>query len=154
MRWNTQSLSSYAEAREYVDTAITPLVPINFQNEIKPAAEQGEYIQLLAEGIEKQFAGRIMLVPPYTYIQTGSLDSQSEGLKKWDEHLTEAGFVNRFYLTCDAVWRALSVDEGAEVIWMPSISLSSMESKQMKSVIQQQIDQVVPLITNYWRLNK
>ncbi|GEL07409.1 YpiF family protein [Salisediminibacterium halotolerans] len=150
MRWNAESLNYYAEAKEYVDTALIPLVPFNFQEKTQSAAEQGEYVQLLSEGIEKQFAGRIMLTPPYTYLQTDSLKSQCEALKQWDDHLLEAGFAHRFYITGDPAWRSLSPAEEAEVIWMPPISLSSMEMKQVKSVISQQIDQIVPLITGRW----
>lgn len=150
MRWSGQSIKAYVEAREYIDTALIPLVPFDLLEESEDVVAKGEYVQLLADGIEKQFTGRMMLLPPYTYLQNEPVSESGLKLNDWEAHLKQAGFQHIIYLTCDASWREKNTGDGVEIVWVPSISLTSMEPKQMKNVVQQQINQTVPLITKKW----
>lgn len=63
MNWNGRDTESFQQQKEYVDTALVPLIPISFESDMKETASQYEFMQLLTTLLEKQFKGRILLIP-------------------------------------------------------------------------------------------
>jgi len=58
MNWNGKDISTFIQQKEYMDTIILPLVPVTFEEGMKDAGSQYEFIQLLAMLLEKQFKAK------------------------------------------------------------------------------------------------
>ena len=52
MKWIAKDIEMFDGAREYVDTALVPLVGISFSEGIKQSASTSEYITILSNEIE------------------------------------------------------------------------------------------------------
>ena len=82
MKWVSKDIETYLSAKEYVDTAVIPLFTVSFGNEMKQSASSAEFITLLTNYLERQFTGRLMLFPPFTYLKTDDLEEVFNKLKK------------------------------------------------------------------------
>lgn len=65
MRWRMTDAKDYLQAKDYIDTAVIPLINIKVGDHFKMAAEKGEFTQLLSEELERQLKGRVYLLPIY-----------------------------------------------------------------------------------------
>ncbi|AOM82820.1 YpiF family protein [Salisediminibacterium beveridgei] len=152
MKWNSQSIETFVSAKEFVDTALIPLIPLDLQLDPSKAALQGEYIAILADEVEKQLTGRVMLVPPYPYKQNkGKSDTLIHELNEWNSYYYNAGMVNTICLTCDEELVELNALSKARVIWMPMIPLDHLEARQAKEMVREQASQVLPKIMKIWQ---
>ncbi|PYZ98409.1 hypothetical protein CR205_07400 [Alteribacter lacisalsi] len=151
MKWNTTDADMYLKAREYVDTAVIPLVPLNWEKDFKGTVARGEFISLIADEIEKQFKGRVYQVPPFTYLAHESDSSKTERLAKWDRHLYENGFSHVIYLTSDGDWKRVEKDLTDTLLWIPALPLENVEPAYAKDMVSQQIKQILPMITDKWQ---
>ena len=67
--------------KEYVDTAVIPLIPVSFGDENETsAASMSEFITLLSTLLERQFTGRILLLPPFTYLTEDDYENRLSDL--------------------------------------------------------------------------
>lgn len=89
MKWVSKDIETYFSAKEYVDTAVIPLISLSFGNEIKESASNAEFITLLTNYLEKQFTGRLLLFPPFTYIKNNDPIEVLSELKNWKRTLKE-----------------------------------------------------------------
>ena len=46
MNWNVKDIEVFETEKEYIDTAVIPVVPIDFSPEIKTSAAQTEFISI------------------------------------------------------------------------------------------------------------
>lgn len=145
MNWTAKDLDTYLQQKEYIDTLLVPLLKIETTPEsMKNNASSAEFLMHLSTFIETQFKGRIMLMPPFSYTQSSNLHMMAE---KMSEDLSLMGFKNIIYLTTDSAWTSISLDE---VIWLPSIPLESMDESLRKSILEDQLKQVLPRLTKKW----
>jgi hypothetical protein len=141
-----KDMDQYIQQKEYVDTAIVPLVEVDLSKEgVKRSAGASEYLQSLTALLEKQFKGRILLLPPISYAKKANRERIAAELS---EELEAAEFKHVFYLTTDAVWRTIESLEN--VLWLPAIPIEHMEQKFRNSVMEDQLRQVLPLFTKEW----
>ena len=77
------------------------------------AASAADFTLSLANIIENQFKGRIVLFPSFSY--TAKQDKQSL-LEVWKEELEKADFKHIFFVTSDREWSAIG--EEHNVIWI------------------------------------
>lgn len=141
-----KDMDQYIQQKEYVDTAIVPLLEVDLSTEgIKRSAGASEYLQSLTALLEKQFKGRILLLPPISYAKKADRERLASELK---EELDAANFKHIFYLTTDAAWRELESLEN--VLWLPAIPIEHMDQKFRNSVMEDQLRQVLPLFTKEW----
>ncbi|MDG5470637.1 YpiF family protein [Jeotgalibacillus sp. ET6] len=152
MLWNAKEIGLYLKEKAYIDTVIVPILPISFTDRTKQEAEQAEFITLLTNLLEKQFKGRMLLVPPFTYI-SGKGKGETEKLQEWIEEFKENQFEHVFCLTSDIEWKEFEQDLGGNLIWMPSIPLEHMEEKYKRKIIDDQVNQLVKLIVQKWQTN-
>lgn len=146
MNWNAKDLDTYLGQKEYIDTLLVPLLKIDTDVEqMKGSASSAEFLMHLSNFIETQFKGRMMVLPPFTYTQSTSLQEMGEVLSK---DLAQTSFQHVFYLTTDREWTG--VDMEGEVIWIPSIPLESMDQKLRQTIIEDQLRQVLPTFTKKW----
>ena len=146
MNWNAKDMDTYFQQKDYIDTLLVPLLQIETaQENMKSSASSTEFLMHLSTFIETQFKGRMMLLPPFTYTQSTDLQRMGETLSK---DLDLMGFKHIFYLTTDRDWT--SVETTGELIWLPSIPLESMDKQLRKSIIEDQLRQVIPTLTKKW----
>lgn len=146
MHFNSKDIDQYTSQKEYVDTAVVPLIELDLTaTGMKTSAGASEYLQSLTAILEKQFKGRILLLPPISYVRAQNRAELAGQLK---QEFAETGFKHVFYLTTDANWR--SVEGLDNVIWLPAIPTGDMDQSFKKSVMEDQLRQVLPLFTKEW----
>lgn len=111
----------YLQAKDYIDTAVIPLINIKVGDHFKMAAEKGEFTQLLSEELERQLKGRVYLLPPYTYVDRNEITVQ--GLRDLREELISE-FPHVVLLTSDENWK--SEDALGKIIVTPSVPLEHL----------------------------
>ena len=141
-----KDMDQYIQQKEYVDTAIVPLLEVDLSTEgVKRSASASEYLQSLTALLEKQFKGRILLLPPISYAKKADRVRIADELS---EELKAAEFKHVFYLTTDAAWRTIESLEN--VLWLPAIPIEHMDQRFRNSVMEDQLRQVLPLFTKEW----
>ena len=146
MNWTAKDMDTYLQQREYIDTLIVPLLKVetNLEN-LKSSASSSEFLMHLTTFIETQFKGRIMLMPPFSYTVSMDLQSMANKLK---EDFETIPFKHIFFITTDSAWTSIDVE--GDVIWLPSIPLESMDPQLKKTIIEDQLRQILPRFTKEW----
>ncbi|GAF24210.1 hypothetical protein JCM19047_4086 [Bacillus sp. JCM 19047] len=125
---------------------------VSLTADIKSTIQATEFTTILSEEMERQFRGRVMLFPPFSYHDTESAEGKKERLHLWQTELEGAGFNYMILLTSDANWKQ---DEQAleplQLVYVPSIALEYIEQKNRKKVMDDQMQQILPLITGLWQ---
>lgn len=146
MNWTAKDMDTYLQQEEYIDTLIVPLLKVEtVSGTMKSSASSSEFLMHLTTFIETQFKGRMMLMPPFAYTQSMDLTEMGATLSG---DLSVAPFKHVFFLTTDAAWTSIKVD--GEVIWLPLIPLENMEPQLRKTIIEDQLRQVLPRFTQKW----
>ncbi|WP_217585443.1 DUF2487 family protein [Lentibacillus saliphilus] len=151
MKWTKTDLAQFLQAQEYVDTILIPLIPFQFSQEkdMEKEASQSEWVSLFAMGIEKELAGRVMLVPSYHYLKSADKQMEIERLNDWMANIQAQPFKHIFYLTMDGAWKK---EEGAltgNLLWFPMMYDYKNDSGT-GDLLQEQIDQVIEVIRTFW----
>jgi hypothetical protein len=149
MRWVAADVEMYQKAAEYVDTAIVPLLPVSFGDDMKQNASMAEFIGILTTQLEKQFKGRIFLFPDFVYIK--GHESSIKALKEWENTLLDKQFKNVFYVTSDSSWRQQEKELTGNLLWLPSLSLEHMQEQQKVAIVEDQVNQLLSLFTEKWQ---
>lgn len=146
MHFIGKDIDQYLSQREYVDTAVVPLLELNLnQSDLKSSAGASEYLQSLTALLEKQFKGRILLFPPLSYTSGSDRARLAEEISA---EMKKADFKHVFYLTTDAAWR--SIEKLENVLWLPAIPTMDMDRNFKQSVMEDQLRQVLPLFLKEW----
>lgn len=149
MFFNVTDVQQFQSQKEFIDTALVPLLSLEFDDaKIKQSSSAAEFLMSLTSFIEQQFKGRLMLIPPFSYSE-----QTKNGLivPKLKEDLHKAGFKHVLFITCDHSWTSIS--DQIDVIWFPSIPLESMDKEVKKSVLEDQLKQVIPALSSRWSQN-
>lgn len=149
VKWNPQDIEIYSKSKEYVDTAVIPLLPISFDSEMGQDAGMSEFITLVTAQLERQFRGRLLLLPGFSYLKGIEAEKVTD-LLQWESQLLESGFSHVFYLTSDLFWKSEESRFNGSVIWLPAIPLETMQDQQKLSVIESQVKQMLTLFTGKW----
>jgi len=150
MKWTPQDIETYLNAKEYVDTAVVPLIAVSVGDEMKQSATASEFITLLTGHLERQFTGRLLLSPPFTYLKSQNGDNTISDLKDWEASFEKGEFAHIFYITSEIDWRKREDELKGTVIWLPSIPLEHMSDSQKLSVVDSQVRQLLDLFTQKW----
>jgi Protein of unknown function (DUF2487) len=152
MKWIPQDIEMYLKSKEYVDTAVIPLLPVTFTEDMKQAASMAEFVTLLSYQMERQFKGRLMMLPGFSYLKSDSgLNEHLGELKKWESAILESGFKHVFYLTSDSGWKMAEGDLGGALLWLPSLPLEHMDDTYRNSVLEDQVKQLMNLFVQKWQ---
>jgi hypothetical protein len=151
MRWNAKDAELFQKEKAYIDTVIVPLVPVSLGNDIKSAASQGEFIHLLTKLLETQFRGRMLLLPPYTYLAEQEEESKRLNLLDWENEVKTCGAAYLFFLTSDHYWKTCEQTFKGTVLWLPSIPLENMEEDYKFSIMEDQVKQLINIIAHKWQ---
>lgn len=154
MKWVAQDIDTYLTAKEYIDTAIIPLYSVSFGEEMKQSAANAEFITLLTSYLERQFTGRLVLIPPFTYLKNEFNEDTMKNLKKWEETIVNNEFKHIFYITSESEWQTHEKQLSGSLIWLPSIPLEHMSDQQKMSIIDSQVKQLLTLFEKKWHQNQ
>ena len=145
MNYVVQDVTQFQLQKEFIDTAIVPLVRLNFsETGMKQSSSEANYLMSLTSFIEQQFRGRVMLIPPISY--TEKINS-AELAHQLHNELLEGGFKTVFFVTTDFEWTKVN---DIHVIWLPAIPLESMDSVMKTRILQDQLQQIIPKLTAAW----
>ncbi|MDN3016715.1 YpiF family protein [Paenibacillus sp. BSR1-1] len=153
MKWIPQEVETYLNAKEYVDTAVVPLYSVSVGGEMKQSAAAAEFITLLTSHLERQFTGRIVLFPPFTYLKNDSTEKVFNELHNWESSIFQSEFKHVFYITSEIEWRESSEKLKGSLIWLPAIPLEQMSDSQKLTIIDSQVKQLLTLFTQKWHEN-
>jgi hypothetical protein len=153
MKWVSKDIETYLSAKEYVDTAVIPLFSVSFGNEMKQSASSAEFITLLTNYLERQFTGRLMLFPPFTYLKSDDPEDVFSKLKIWESNIEKNEFKHIFYITSESDWKIYEKQLSGPLIWLPSLPLEHLNDSQKISMIESQVKQLLSLFTRKWQEN-
>ncbi|MDN4493857.1 YpiF family protein [Ureibacillus aquaedulcis] len=146
MFFNVNDVKQFQSQKDFIDTALVPLLSLEFEDErIKQSSSAADFLMSLTAFVEQQFKGRLMLVPPFSYTKQTKAGLPVILLK---EELQNAGFKHVIFITNDHAWTSDS--EQVDVIWLPSIPLESMDKGVRKTVLEEQLKQIIPILTSKW----
>lgn len=154
MKWISQDIDLYLKAKEYIDTAVIPLIPLSFGDDMKQAASMSEFITLIAAFLERQFTGRILLLPPFVYLTTDHYEKRLEALQTWTTVLKSNQFKHIFFLTSDTDWKIENERFDETLVWIPALSLDDLHESQKYSIVDSQVSQILSLFTKQWHKNE
>ncbi|KIQ93727.1 hypothetical protein LH47_02195 [Anoxybacillus thermarum] len=142
MKWTAKDVDAYHQAKEYVDTALVPCIPIGSTN-MKAFAEMSEHTLFITNEVERQFKGRVMLFPPFTYFVQEQIQAR---VHEWANVLKQAGFRHVCFVTSHAD----IADES--FIYVPALPLEHADEAYKQKVVRQQAEQVMDALVAKWTL--
>ncbi|QGG50823.1 DUF2487 family protein [Lysinibacillus pakistanensis] len=146
MYFNANDVTSFMAQKEFIDTAIVPLVSIDLTSEkIKQSGAEADFLLSLTSFVEQQFKGRLLLLPPFSY---STILKNEELPQQLELQLHNAGFKHVFFITCDHFWT--NIGDVVNVIWLPAIPLESMDKGVKNSILEDQLRQVIPTFSTKW----
>lgn len=146
MHFNVKDIEQFQAQKQFIDTAIVPLIHIDLTSErMQQSGSAVDYLLSLTNFVEQQFRGRLVLLPPFSY--TASL-REEQFPSKLKEELLVAGFKTIIFITCDHYWQ--SIQKELNVIWLPAIPLESMDKTVKQRILEDQLKQVIPILTKAW----
>jgi glycine cleavage system pyridoxal-binding protein P len=153
MKWRKSDLQQYVQAKEYIDTILLPLVPMQLSNdkEADRNSAEAEAMSILANGIEKELTGRTMLLPNYHYLKSANINTEVERLNDWTQDILQQPFEHITYITFDSQWKKQEKELIGNLLWMPAVHAGEIHSKEMQQIIRDQVGQTVELIRTYWQ---
>lgn len=151
MKWVSEDIDMYLKSKEYVDTIVLPLYPISFGEEMMKSADMTEFISLVAVQLERQFKGRIILLPGFTYIKKENVDESFNQLLQWEKELLEKDFKHVFYLTSDSDWKLQEESLSGDLIWLPTIPMQSMDQQYRNTILEDQVKQMLKIFIQKWQ---
>jgi len=154
MKWITKDIDIYLQSKEYVDTAVIPLFPNSWIDQVKSTVALGEYITVLANEVERQFKGRIILFPPFTYAGSEEVSSRLSRLQHWSEDVKKGGIKHIVYLTSDSEWKQVEQEVSGSLIWFPTLPLEYVDENYKQKIIQDQTKQLISLFMDTWQQTK
>ncbi|KXY31822.1 YpiF family protein [Bacillus mycoides] len=149
MKWIVKDVEQFEQAREYVDTGIIPLLSISAAKEMKMVVEQGEFIEALSMELEREYKGRVLLLPAFTYL-VESQKNEKDRLQEWTDHLKRQGFKHIAYVTSDFSWKEDIRDVQGDLFWFPSLSLEQFSDQAKREVIRAHIKNIMEMLEERW----
>ncbi|HLQ73708.1 MAG TPA: DUF2487 family protein [Bacillota bacterium] len=152
MKWYTADLNKYISAKEYIDTLIIPLLPYQLSEDasVEKQAQQGEMLTIFVNELERELTGRTMLLPNYYYLSNHSKEAEIERLNAFIQDAKTQPFEHTFLITSDASWKKHEKDIEGDILWWPGVKSVDRQSKEMRLLIHDQVEQFSELIRSYW----
>lgn len=145
MKFQAEDADLFLQSKDYIDTAIIPLVGINARH-IKQTVSLGEFTMLVAEDLERQLKGRVFLFPPYTYLEVNN--RKQEDILALKQSLQEH-FQHVVFITSDNKWKEqLEVSESAFIL--QSVPLEHLKVNLKQKVIQDSVEQILNFLLQKW----
>ncbi|WP_078546099.1 YpiF family protein [Litchfieldia alkalitelluris] len=151
MKWTTNDINLYLQSKEYVDTAVIPLIPVSWSSNVKKTIEIGEFTSILSHEIERQFKGRLILYPAFTYSEKEGRTQSLARLQTWSDEILTNGLKHIVYVTADSQWKGYENELAGTIISLPSIPLEHLDEKLKQSMFQDQMKSLITLFMRIWQ---
>ncbi|WP_163101116.1 YpiF family protein [Peribacillus alkalitolerans] len=151
MKWIAQDVDLYSQSKEYVDTVLIPLSPLSFGAQMKQFASMHEFNTILTNEIERQFKGRLFLFPAATYFPDWQKEKKIEYINEWTSKLSVDGVKHVFFITSDPDWKQIEPEIKGTLIWSPYIPMEHVEDKYKRSMMEDQVRQLLHIFIQKWR---
>jgi len=151
MEWKAKDIDVYLKEKEYIDTAVVPVVPVSLGQQMKQTVEKGEFIHLLSLHLERQFKGRMLFFPPLTYFTDISDSLKAEMLLEWGKKIKKNDFKFVFFLTSDPEWRNMREVELSNLLFVPSVPLEHLDEQYKQTIMEDQVKQLMKDIIKGWQ---
>ncbi|MFX3622810.1 MAG: YpiF family protein [Ectobacillus sp.] len=148
MDWTAKDIQLYEQSKEYIDTAVIPLIPLSLGADIGSVVQKGEFISVLSRELEREYRGRILLLPPFTYI-SGQKETEIKRLQQWTDMAVHNGLLHVVYLTSDYEWKDIPELPGT-TFWLPALPIGQLDQKAKRDVLQSQIREIMTILTEKW----
>lgn len=152
MQWTKKDMELYVGSKEYIDTAIIPIIPFQVSQEASfgKSTSKRESLSIFATEIEKELSGRVLLIPNYYYLEFGDKERETKRLNDWCEEIKKQPFEHVFILTFDASWKRYEKDLEANLLWVPGVQVDETNSTNMLQLLRGQVPDVIDLLRSYW----
>jgi len=127
MKWIPKDIAMYKQAKEYVDSVLLTAVPLSFKEKMEQSAVMNELMTGLNYELEKQFKGRILLVPPLVY--SADTEKKIDLIQPIAANLRTNGFKHVFLLTFDEEWSIKEQELEAEVFLIPLLDAATEDGE-------------------------
>jgi hypothetical protein len=157
MKWLAEDLDVFQREKEYIDTVLIPLVPIKWGEQMSSVVREGRFSLILAELLERELKGRVILSPAFTYLKSGSFEETKRTLERWLAEIQGAGVKFILTLTSDVDWKTgpiKSQAEGVETIWLPAVPVEHMNPKHKQDFLDETVGNVLKQIAQVWQTTK
>src|SRR5690625_7562232 len=97
-----------------------PLVKLDLTNDqqMMASALEREYIEVLSYELERRLAGRLMLLPTYSYVNHSSYTDEMKRLNEWITSFYEQSFDKAFIILLDSVWIKYNEELNRQFLWL------------------------------------
>ncbi len=90
-------------------------------------------------------------MPPYTYVESDLPENKVNQLNNLSLHIKKDNIKHVFLMTSDASWSQSEQELVGKLVWLPAIPLEDMEEKYKKKIIQDQMNQLLPMFIQKWQ---
>jgi len=143
-------MQKYLEQKEYIDTVLIPLIPISWKSDLIPSVREGEFIRTILQETERQLQGRVVLIPPFTYLKEETQEAKLERIQKWESEIKRDNVKYVFFVTSDVEWKKAE-DQLNGLIWSAPIPLEHMDERYRKDFIDENVGLIMKQVTEMWR---
>lgn len=152
MKWTKENIETYIETKEYIDTLLIPVIKLDLISDerMKESALEKEYIDVLAIELERRLAGRLLLLPPYIYLNHVNYVDEKDRLNHWIESFHETSFKNTFLISLDNEWSKYSQQLNSQFLWLSHVPFNDIYDETAKSFIKTQADKLSETIQSFW----
>lgn len=147
MKWTSKDMKLYLQEESYFDTVLLQLTPLSFDGTMRRAAAKTEFSSIICSELERNLAGRILLLPPFTYTQ--SEENKKERLSQWEKELSSK-FKYIFFITYDEFWKAEEHDFKSRLIWTPYMPFEEMDESYLQKIVSDQTEQIMNILLQLW----
>ncbi|MCM3440785.1 YpiF family protein [Metabacillus halosaccharovorans] len=148
MKWISNDVDLYNQTKEYIDTAVVPLIAVSVGSDFKNTVSKGEFINLVSMDLERQLKGRVFLFPTYSYLKKS--ENVIENLIEWKTELQQE-FKHVVFLTSDTELKEEKNEQlEGKLIWLPTIPLENMDENLKRKLLQDQVEQILNILLQSW----
>lgn len=153
MKWIVADAKQYEQAREYVDTAVIPLLSISLIEKMQNVVMEGEFLTVLTNELEREYKGRVLLLPAFTYVEIAK-ENERKRLQEWTSYLREQGLKHVIYVTSDSNWKTVEEEFSGHLFYSPVFPIVQLSDQAKREVIQTQMEPITELLTEKWKNKK
>ncbi|UOQ47587.1 YpiF family protein [Gracilibacillus caseinilyticus] len=153
MKWTSTDLEVFYQSKEFIDTLCIPLIPLDLANsaDVHKLANQKTSLQIISDELERNYTGRIMLSPTYTYVRGTDFQIECDRVNQWTSNLSGDHFQHIFLLSYDVNWKRFERDLAGSFVWLAAPSIDDFKSEHAQKAISNQTNQLSELIESYWK---
>jgi hypothetical protein len=118
---------------------------------MRQAAMMNEIASMVITKLERQFTGRVLLLPGFTYLATTNEEKLVSDLVTWEAELTSFGFSHIFYLTSDLNWKAREDQLAGTVFSLPDLQIDSIQESDKMASVEAEVKQLQTVFIQKWR---